>query len=348
MTDAERYRQMMEQEEPPAHLQDDVLLRVAQLRREEASRDKTPFRATRPSVTRRSHTTARRQPVPLLAKLGAGLAAACLVIGAILVAPVLTSHTQYSSLADTFGLALYANADEPGQAVAIATDESGIVPHGGMGGFNVLTILYAVNLTTVGDNIETVTYKLDGEDVCFEVYSLRKTDVGTWAHDKAELSQEFTVDYHNQHPEDSFPLINVNVAPPEERASQERRSELHDRAENADADERAAIDEELRALEAEDIARDQANWAQFENPSEREKASTKNLFYAEVDAAHKLEQATLIVQATFSDGSAAEKRYRIAPIDDFEWTLLKRWEAQGQPEDDPRLTAPLFTITELD
>ena len=193
-----------------------------------------------------------------------------------------------------------------------------------------------------------ISYKLDGEDVCFEVYSLRKTDVGTWAHDKAELSQEFTVDYHNQHPEDSFPLINVNVAPPEERASQERRSELHDRAENADADERAAIDEELRALEAEDIARDQANWAQFENPSEREKASTKNLFYAEVDAAHKLEQATLIVQATFSDGSAAEKRYRIAPIDDFEWTLLKRWEAQGQPEDDPRLTAPLFTITELD
>ena len=44
------------------------------------------------------------------------------------------------------------------------------------------------------------------------------------------------------------------------------------------------------------------------------------------------------------------RRYRIMPVENFEQVFADRMAAnreQGRPDDDPRLTAPLFEITEL-
>ena len=51
-----------------------------------------------------------------------------------------------------------------------------------------------------------------------------------------------------------------------------------------------------------------------------------------------------------TDGTTLTRRYRIAPVENFEQVFADRMAAnreQGCPDDDPRLTAPLFEITEL-
>ena len=73
-------------------------------------------------------------------------------------------------------------------------------------------------------------------------------------------------------------------------------------------------------------------------------------FEASCEAAQKIGQATLSATATFTDGTTLTRRYRIAPVENFEQVFADRMAAnreQGRPDDDPRLTAPLFEITEL-
>lgn len=364
MTNAEQYRNMMEHAEPPAYLQTDVLKRVAELRGEEAARAGEPSRLSQtphaprmpqgipartsprkhPSVTRRPPVAAQHRPAPFLAKLGTGLAAACLVIGVALAVPVLSPPSQLGSFADSFGLALYADAAEPGQSVAIATGESGIKPFGGMGGASISGLSYLVNLTAVGEGIETVTYRIEGEDVRFETLTTKLADDGTVVGDRGFVAEEFTVDYTEQHEEGVYQTLQVNLMSPEDRAYFERMQELMDEAETANPDELAVIKAEQETLNAERNAHEQVG---MDEPYD-EAAENAKYLEAQITAANKIAQATLIVTATLSDGSSVTQRYRISPIDNFKQALSDNLAAQGQPEDDPRLTAPLFTITELD
>lgn len=80
-------------------------------------------------------------------------------------------------------------------------------------------------------------------------------------------------------------------------------------------------------------------------------AAMDELFFeASCEAAQKIGRATLSATATFTDGTTLTRRYRIAPVENFEQVFADRMAAnreQGCPDDDPRLTAPLFEITEL-
>ena len=73
-------------------------------------------------------------------------------------------------------------------------------------------------------------------------------------------------------------------------------------------------------------------------------------FEASCEAAQKIGRATLSATATFTDGTTLMRRYRIMPVENFEQVFADRMAAnreQGRPDDDPRLTASLFEITEL-
>lgn len=87
----------------------------------------------------------KRRAVPRAAKVLTGALAAAVVAGALIAVPALLpgvpggsegagAGTPASSLAEQFGLALYADADEGGQTVSVATADEGIVPFGGEGG----------------------------------------------------------------------------------------------------------------------------------------------------------------------------------------------------------------------
>ena len=120
---------MMDQAEPPAHLQDDVIARLDELRGEKAAGSEG---AACGSQALAAGSGGKRRTMPRAAKVLVGALAAAVMAGAIVAVPALLPGTlggwggsgagaPASSLADQFGLALYADADEGGQTVSIAT-----------------------------------------------------------------------------------------------------------------------------------------------------------------------------------------------------------------------------------
>ena len=170
----------------------------------------------------------KRRAVPRAAKVLTGALAAAVVAGALIAVPALLpgvpggsegagAGTPASSLAEQFGLALYADADEGGQTVSVATADEGIVPFGGEGGPRPSALSYQLNLACVGEGIESVIYAIDGEDVAFELIDMKPLEDGTLVPSTYTASQEFTLDYADQQPEDLCRLVKVDLRTPEER-----------------------------------------------------------------------------------------------------------------------------------
>lgn len=351
---------MMDQAEPPAHLQDDVIARLDELRGEKAAGSEG---AACRSQALAAGSGRRRRAVPSAAKVLVGALAAAVMAGAIVAVPALLPGTlggwggsgagaPASSLADQFGLALYADADEGGQTVSIATADEGIVPVGSEGGPRPSALSYQLNLACVGEGIESVTYAIDGEDVSFELMEMKTLEDGTFVPSTYAPSQEFTLDYANQQPENLRRSIKVDLRTPEERDWRARLDDILARREAAtDPVELEALNNEVIELSNEQNDRINGEFDALPQGDDARHAAMDELFFeASCEAAQKIGRATLSATATFTDGTTLTRRYRIAPVENFEQVFADRMAAnreQGCPDDDPRLTVPLFEITEL-
>lgn len=305
----------------------------------------------------------KRRSASGVAKVLAGALAAVVVAGAIIAVPALLpgvpsgsegtgTGAPASSLADQFGLALYADADEGGQTVRVATADEGIVPFGSEGGPRPSALSYQLNLACLGEGIESVTYAIDGDDVAFELIDMKALEDGTLVPSTYTPSQEFTLDYANQQPEDLYRLVKVDLRTPEERDWDARAADALARWDAAtDPAEKQALNNELTELDKEQVDSINGGYEALGQDDDARYAAMDELFFeASCEAAQKIGQATLSATATFTDGTTLTRRYRIAPVENFEQVFADRMAAnreQGRPDDDPRLTAPLFEITEL-
>lgn len=345
------YKLMMDHAKPPAHLNERTLKRIEALRVDGGVE----------WMPKQSFTVKKHRPTVAVVKLLTGALAAVLVAGAVIVIPSLVLHPNYdpadtepqaSSFADLFGLALYADAGEVGRTVDIATGESGIMPHGGEGAFPITALLYMMNLTCVGENIETITYAVDGERVSFETVAMKMLQDGMLVPDTYTYSKSFTVDYDEQQPEDFWYRLKVDLRSPELLAVQDRVSELFDTLSiTEDPDKAEALENEIDELQSryDEIIHSQDN----DVPDDYEAMTAQGdieYYDAECKALNIVGEATFSITAAFTDGSSAVKRYRIAPVENYEQVLADRMAASREPgraDDDPRLTASLFTITEI-
>lgn len=350
MTYVNQYKAMMDQAEPPAHVQDDVMARLDALR-DQSAPEPQAFRVK------------KRRRVPLAAKVVAGSLAAALVAGAVIAVPTLLpgvgtdsggseAAVPTPSFADQFGLALYADADEGGQTVRVATTDEGIVPFGQEGAAPPSALSYQLNLACVGEGIQSVTYAIDGEDVAFELISMKDAGDGSLMPDTYMPAQEFTLDYDDQQPEDLYRLVKVDLMNPALRDLYNRMDDVMQKMRAAnDPAEQEVLNEELRELDRQKSDLVEAAYAELPSDYETRVAILDDLFFdASCEAAQKIGQATLSATATFTDGTTLTRRYRIAPVENFEQVFADRMAAnreQGRPDDDPRLTAPLFEITEV-
>lgn len=345
------YKSMMDHAKPPAHLNERTLKRIEAMRvgsgAERMPKQSFPAKKHRPAVT--------------AAKLLTGALAAVLVAGAVIVIPSLMlcpncdladTDSQTSSFADLFGLALYADAGEVGRTVDIAADGSGITPHGSEGAFPITALLYMMNLTCVGESIETITYAVDGESVSFETVTMKMLQDGTLAPDTYTYSKSFTVDYDEQQPEDFWYRIKVDLRTPELRTVEDHMFELLDIfSSTKDPDKAEALKNEIDELRSrrDEIIHSQEN--DVSDDLETLKAQSDIEYYdAECNALNIVGEATFSITAAFTDGSTTAKHYRIAPVENYEQVLVDRMAANREPgrvDDDPRLTASLFTITEI-
>lgn len=340
----------MDEMEPPAHLQDDVIARL------DARRDGVLLKS-------QAFRVKRHRPASTMAKALAGTAAAAVVAGIVIALPAVLpsldgSPTDFdggvatSSLADQFGLALYADAAEPGQTVDIVADESGITPWGGMGGPRPSELSYKMNLRCVGEGIESVTYRIDGEDVWFELVKMKQNDEGEWHPDTYTRSEELTLAYDDQDPEGFYRILHADTSSPEERELRDRSMLLYEQLDATDDPaEQERLTAELQAISEEQNDLNRRDFDALPEDETERYAVLDELYYdASLEAMQKIGNATLSATATFADGSTAIKRYRIAPVENYEQVVAERMEASRDPDrsdDDPRLTAPLFKITEL-
>ena len=230
--------------------------------------------------------------------------------------------------------------------------DEGIVPFGGEGGPRPSALSYQLNLACVGEGIESVTYAIEGEDVAFELIDMKPLEDGTLVPSTYTASQEFTLDYADQQPEDLYRLVKVDLRTPEERDWSALVADVLARLEAAtDPAEKEALSNELTELDKKQADRINGGYEALGQDEDARYAAMDELFFeASCEAAQKIGQATLSATATFTDGTTLMRRYRIMPVENFEQVFADRMAAnreQGRPDDDPRLTASLFEITEL-
>lgn len=341
-----RYQSMMSDTHAPAHLSEQVL---------EQARTRTSASASVDAVrTAKSDRPATAPAFSVKRTRVKGFAiAACAVLalgaGALALSPLALSSSGNGDGADTalspsfanpFGLAV-AEAAEPGQSIALSTDESGI-SLAGNGGFD---IRFAMNLTCVGESIKHLSYTIEGDDVRFMGFDISQDA----SHPKMDTPAQFEVDYDDQNPEDLRREILVNTADPAIMENKQQISDLHRQLEaTEDPDAVAALQEQLDELFSQST---ELNNAYYGGDLMSGKIDNNTWFASKVtEAAQKLANATLSVTATFTDGTTATKNYRIAPVENFEQTCKAFLDVSFTPdhdENDPALTTPLFTITEI-
>ena len=90
MTKANQYKAMMDQAEPPAHLQDDVIARLDELRGEKAAGSEG---AACGSQALAAGSGGKRRTMPRAAKVLVGALAAAVMAGAIVAVPALLPGT---------------------------------------------------------------------------------------------------------------------------------------------------------------------------------------------------------------------------------------------------------------
>lgn len=345
----DRYASMMNRTTAPESLPNQVMARI---RSQESSSTQTKNAWTThaqnaPGPTKRVHSTSVPTVSAKHSRFKSLAIAACtlLVVGAgiLTVGPLASSLGPEENsgagapLPNMFGLAV-AEAAEAGQRVQLAADESGITLAGSAG----RDIRFAMNLTCTGESIRHLSYSIEGADVKFMSIDM------SGEHPDVDTPESFDIDYNDQNPEKLHREILVNMADPAVIEIREKMTALGQQMDATDdPDEFDDLQAQWDALNRKYLELENAYYAGGMSGGD-----DSNTWFARKmsEAAQKLEQATLSITATFDDGSTTTKRYRIAPVEDFEQICKSRFDVESNPEhdeDDPRLTAPLFTITEL-
>ena len=325
------YRSLMENVNLPVYVHDAVASEARRIRSGTAMRPIAP-RRVRPVLG-----------VATAAACALALAAGIGIAGSILGLNGAPASTDAPALVEPqtgnfFALAAYAAEnpeEEPGKAVAVSLGR--FSPGSSAGTINLLTgeeyidnrrvYAFVFDVTCTGENIQSITYEIIGNDVYFEWYDEEEflRAHGVYGNDDPAVENgysvnsenTFTVEYDNQDLRES--RINCRLLVP--FSMQEKAQTLLKQLVRSEGDEFMSILPSALAAEA-------------------------------ADASQALSQSQLNVTATFADGSTQSKSYAIAPIDGFEEAYRAYLDAentlqkkQGTTEglEEPKL----YTITEM-
>lgn len=366
-TNLDDYRSLMDNVELPKHVKDCVTHAVAQASeapQEEAASCDFPDFPARPEAR-------HRRPWARVALAGACatvIAAALLFAGSSIPLPgqTPTGNTVNASLPKTgnfFTLAAYAaeqGEGASGQSATLEFKNFGSLGGWGCGTYDVETglsheegdspssvgrdgtyyaqVRYALDLTCTGNNIQTVTYAIDGERVHF---TSENRTYGPFGDENVNFEQQdsFTIAYDDQASDKAKMQRNlVAYFPVNERAC------------------------EIQEILDEDAARQQAIYEQLAHDGESLRIPRSEHPELLSDEAHKelmdelgriilrsygdmLSQSPFTLTVTFDDGSTETKAYRIAPVEDFDQRLAA---FQAEMTVNPTANRPtLYTITEI-
>ncbi len=254
----------------------------------------------------------------------------------------------------TFGLAI-AQATEPGKSVVLQASDASLMPLTGASGFRALEL--ALNLSCVGDNIDTLTFSLlnvptetvygthpfePSERTCDLVgfykeidqslpveqrdawsASLGEDDTGTTSTLAVDLTAEpgwngsRQTDYGTE-----YDVLSAAVGEDDFWSQDPVMAAKHDWL-NTRGSENSTSDEEQELLDTYTEA-----YAQVSATQEDAIAWSRTCWISSaVLAAANLKQTTLQVEAGFADGTTLAKRYRIGTVDNFEDVMGARFDA---------------------
>lgn len=300
----------------PEDVRESVLDEVRAEKSERARGPRRPRRG-RGGVTRRTFVRA--------GAVAAGAAAAFLGANALM-------NRAAGERGNWFALTAYAESAEGPNGSRLALGEtfgghiswSGGVDEGGGG--NLMTISTELDLTCTGDNVDTFTYRLEGDNVLTD-RDLSESDTYTspgiwiqWAttYREGEKSsgpvESFTVDYENQRPNGLFDVlagtnacyaVYANVPVPDDLVPLFLERREISEAQRERSKDSAGADGSATAVE-----------------TEEESLRTME-FYRQVGVraaelfAEELAKTSLVMTAAFDDGSDQTKRYGFAPRENF-------------------------------
>lgn len=192
---------------------------------------------------------------------------------------------------------------------------------------------FLFDIACVGNNLETVTYQIEGDDAYFGLIDTNWDSpddslVAGWPKlNKYSVAKEFTVDaataqQFGRGDANARYLSQIVLALP--------------------------MDDKFRAAYDEALAADRANVPDTSNLS----------YFIETNAAKRISECKLHVTATFTDGSTETKTYVIAPVDNFDELYADyaaaqdaRLDAERNGEDASDMYSPeptMYTITEIE
>ena len=222
---------------------------------------------------------------------------------------------------------------------------------GGEGGPRPSALSYQLNLACVGEGIESVIYAIDGEDVAFELIDMKPLEDGTLVPSTYTASQEFTLDYADQQPEDLCRLVKVDLRTPEERDWSARVADVLARLDAAtDPAEKEALNNELTELDKEQADSINGGYEALGQDEDARYAAMDELFFEHPARLHRRSARQRFRPPPVHDGTTLMRRYRIMPVRTSSRCSPTVWPPIASKvvlTTTPRLTAPLFEITEL-
>lgn len=343
--------------------------------RENVMREATAPDARQPQPQPARHTAPRRHPV--VRGLAAGTCAVALVTGLAFASglvqlpnntPTHNGASVVPSTGNFFTLAAYAAEQEGsnGQSATLALRNFGLGGGWGTGDLDVETgevhsdgdnpacigddgqafaqVRYLLDLTCIGNNIQSVTYSIGGERVHFT----RENWVhGPFSDEPVDFEQQdsFTIAYDQQ--EDDKAEIQRNLVayfPLNERGNEINALLIEN------GEKRQRIHENMGAKDGESTRIDPNEHPELLSD---EKAQALNDELGRIirrGFAELLAQAPLTLTATFADGTTQTKSYLIAPVPEFDERYDAYFKELSKPwyEQNPEKAEPiLYTITEI-
>lgn len=282
---------------------------------------------TRLHRARRERRGVTRRTIVRAGAVAAGAAAAFLGANALM------NHLT-GKQGNWFALTAYAEGTEGGDGSRLALGETfgGHISWGGDvdpegAGDDLLMIFTELNLTCTGDNVDTLTYRLEGDNVLTARDSVSEdnalTQPGIWiqwatTYRPGEQSsgpvESFTVDYENQHPNGLLDFlagtnasysVYANVTVPDDLVPVFLEIQAINETQTERSKDNVNPDGSITTVETEE-----------EIHRQMELDHQVSMRAAELFA-EELAKAALVMTATFNDGTRQTKRYSFSPCEDF-------------------------------